>query len=58
MKKPKFEVYMNVAFEWCWRLRSANGRIVAVGEGYTREQDAKRAVRTVIATAKAAKGEL
>lgn len=31
---PKFEIYIDSAGEWRWRLRSSNGRIVASGEGY------------------------
>lgn len=31
--------------EWRWRVRSGNGEIVATGEGYTREEDARRGFR-------------
>lgn len=48
---------MNARFEvfkskdgWRWRLRAANGRIIATGEAHTRERDAWRATRTVAAT--------
>jgi uncharacterized protein YegP (UPF0339 family) len=38
------EFYEDQAGEWRWRLRGANGEIVAdSGEGYTRERDAVRA---------------
>lgn len=30
--------------EWYWRLRAANGEIVASGEGYTRREDVRRGV--------------
>ena len=30
--------------DWRWRLKSANGEIVASGEAYTRRQDALRGV--------------
>jgi uncharacterized protein YegP (UPF0339 family) len=29
--------------EWRWRLRAANGEIVASGEGHASERDARRA---------------
>ena len=44
-----FDFYEDKAGQWRWRLVADNGRIVADGsEGYTREADVKRAVRTVI----------
>ena len=33
-KKPKFEVYVDKAGEYRFRLKAANGQIIAVGEGY------------------------
>ena len=40
------EVYRGKDAQWYWRLRSANGRIVATGaEGYTRKADAGRAAK-------------
>ena len=36
------EVYMDEAGEWRWRVKAANGEIVAQGESYTREHDALR----------------
>lgn len=48
--KAHFEVYperrvqLRLRRLWRWRLRSANGQIVAVsGEGFTRPEDAERA---------------
>jgi hypothetical protein len=36
------------SFQWSWRLKAANGRVIAVaGESFTRMKDAQRAVRTV-----------
>jgi uncharacterized protein YegP (UPF0339 family) len=35
----KFHIYKDSAGEWRWRLKSANGRIIAdSGEGYSSEQ--------------------
>lgn len=46
-----FEVYADKAGGWRWRLRTANGRIIAdSAEAYTRERDAWRAISTVIVT--------
>ncbi len=48
MKGARFTVYQDDAKQWRWRLQSVNGRILAdSGEGYTRRQDALRAVRRI-----------
>jgi uncharacterized protein YegP (UPF0339 family) len=60
-KNPKFEVYETIGNplvrnlrivkdagpEYRWRLIAPNGEILAVGEGYTTEKDARRAVSAV-----------
>ena len=33
-KNPKFEVYLDKAGEFRFRLKASNGQIIAVGEGY------------------------
>lgn len=48
-RKPKFEVYA-AADGWRWRLKAANGRIVATGEAHPRKADSERATRTVMST--------
>lgn len=69
---PRFEVYRqnrermidegepahHFAPEYGWRFRAANGQISAVGgEGFTRREDAKRAVADfVLATRQASYG--
>lgn len=35
MKHPKFEVYLDKAGEYRFRLKATNGEIIAVSEGYT-----------------------
>lgn len=46
----KFEVYKDNAGEHRWRLRAGNGKIVAdSGEGYTRHEDAHRAIKDLLA---------
>lgn len=40
----KFEIYQDRALEYRWRLKAANGRIVADGgEGYSTKSNAKQA---------------
>jgi uncharacterized protein len=51
-KRPKSEVYRDKSGGWRWRIKAANGRIIAQGEAHTREQDAGRALATVIETVK------
>ena len=34
LKHPKFEVYVDKAGEYRFRLKARNGEIIAVGEGY------------------------
>jgi len=44
MNPWKFEIPRDAAFEYRWRLKAPNGRIVAdSGEGYTTRSDARRA---------------
>jgi uncharacterized protein YegP (UPF0339 family) len=50
MRKPWFEIYPS-ADRWWWRLRAANGRIIADGsEGYDSRRNVLRAIATVRAT--------
>lgn len=46
MKSPKFTTY-KAKDGHRWRLRAANGEIIATGEAYTRREDAERAIQTV-----------
>lgn len=40
------EIYRDASGEWRWRIRAANGRIIAAsGESFTRKWSAKRALR-------------
>lgn len=51
IKQPKFDIYQDTAGEWRWRLKAANGRIIADGaEGYSSKAGARRAVDTVVDT--------
>lgn len=46
----KFELYRDVQGLWRWRLKAANGEIIASGEGYFNKQDAINAVALVMDT--------
>ena len=46
--KPRFHVY-KAADGYRWRLLAGNNKVIASGEAHTRERDAWRAIRTVIA---------
>ena len=44
----KFQIFQDKSGEYRWRLKAANGQIVATsGEGYKQKADAQRAVTTV-----------
>jgi uncharacterized protein YegP (UPF0339 family) len=45
---PRFDVYL-AADGWRWRLLAGNNKVIASGEAHTRERDAWRAIRTVMA---------
>lgn len=44
---PKFEVYQSRDLQYRWRLKSTNGEIVAVSEGYTTKASTKRSAERV-----------
>lgn len=39
------EIYRAADSDWRWRAKSANGKIVASGEGYSRKWSAKRSAK-------------
>ena len=48
MKNTKFEVYLDAAQEWRWRLKARNGEIVAVsGEGFSSQRKAIEGTQVV-----------
>jgi len=44
---PQFQVYMDRAGQYRWRLKARNGEIVAVSEAYTTRYNAKRSAELV-----------
>ena len=52
MAKPRFEVYVDAAGHYRWRLRDGNNRKVATsGESFYSSANAKRAAQNVKSTA-------
>lgn len=46
--EPRFELFVDRAGEWRWRLVASNGEIIAdSGEGYSSKQGAERGIRSV-----------
>lgn len=43
----KFELYKDKSDHWRWNLKSGNGEIIAVSEGYTSKQAAKTGIKSV-----------
>jgi uncharacterized protein YegP (UPF0339 family) len=46
MKAPRFSTF-KAKDGFRWKLKAANGEIIATGEAYTRREDADRAIQTV-----------
>ncbi len=44
---PRFELYIDAARQWRWRLRAPNGEIIASGEGYQTEQNCRAGIEDV-----------
>lgn len=46
-KHPKFEVYLDKAGEYRFRLKATNGQIIAVGEGYKAKSGCMNGIESV-----------
>lgn len=46
-KNPKFEMYTDKAGEFRFRLKSKNGQIIAVGEGYKAKAGCKNGIESI-----------
>ena len=43
-----FEIFEDTRGEWRWRLKSANGKIIAAsGEGYVNKEDCEHGIKLV-----------
>ena len=54
MKNPKFQIIKGKDDQYYFRLKAANGEIIANGEGYTTLQNCKKAIEVIKNIAKAA----
>ena len=50
-KNPKFEVYADKRGEFRFRLKAANGEIIAVGEGYKAKASCLNGIKSIIKNA-------
>ena len=57
LPNPKFEIYLDKAKEFRFRLKAKNGQIIAVSEGYTSLKNCKNGIASVKRNAPAAKIE-
>lgn len=55
----RFELYKDAKGEYRWRLKAANGEIVATsGEGYKNKSDCEKAIKLVQSSASASVSEV
>ncbi len=47
LKNPKFEIYVDKAGEFRFRLKAANGETIAVSEGYTAKASCQNGIESV-----------
>ena len=50
-KNPKFEVYADKRGEFRFRLKAANGQIIAVGEGYKAKASCLNGIKSIVKNA-------
>ena len=50
-KNPKFEIYADKRNEFRFRLKAANGQIIAVGEGYKAKASCKNGIASIVKNA-------
>ncbi len=47
LKHPKFEVYVDKAGEFRFRLKARNGQIIATGEGYKKKKSCLNGIESI-----------
>ena len=47
LKNPKFEVYLDKAGEFRFRLKARNGQIIATGEGYKSKKSCMNGIESI-----------
>ncbi|MCH5351492.1 MAG: YegP family protein [Clostridiales bacterium] len=50
-KNPKFEIYLDKAGEYRFRLKAANGEKILASEGYTTKANCKNGINSVVKNA-------
>jgi len=50
-KNPKFEIFLDKAGEFRFRLKATNGEIILASEGYTAKQGCKNGIESVVKNA-------
>ena len=50
MKIGEFEIYEDSAYDWRWRLKAKNSKIIAVSEGYSTKQGCMNGIKSVLKT--------
>ena len=50
-KNPKFEIYADKRGEFRFRLKAANGEIIAVGEGYKAKASCLNGIKSIVKNA-------
>ena len=57
MTHPKFEMYLDKAGEFRFRLKARNGKIIAISEGYTTKASCENGIDSVRKNAEVAEIE-
>ena len=47
MATARYDVFKDKSGEWRWRVKAANGEILAQSEAYTRKEDAIRGIEAL-----------
>ncbi len=46
-KNPKYEIFLDVAEKYRFRLKASNGEIIAASQGYTRKDSCVKGIRSI-----------
>lgn len=47
LTNPKYEIYLDKAGEYRFRLKASNGENIAASEGYTRKESCKKGIESI-----------
>lgn len=51
VSNPKFEVYKDKKGEFRFRLKAANGKVIATGEGYASKDGCMKGIKSIVSNA-------